>query len=286
MLFLDILKIVAIFLIVFEHLFASRIYPWLDIIYLNVKISNIFQISYGTIGILLFVFTSGISLALNYPFLKKEDLKDFYKGRFLRIYPAYWMAIFFAISIKPVLLNQSFSFFDTFKLMSGMEALPSFSLDSLKINNNFWFISLIIQLYLLYPLILYAINKKPQITIFSLMIISSLSCYLVADYLFLPNNWLVFSFLFFFGFGILLAKNAAYPMWINNNKVIASLSDTTFYIYLINAPLLFLAYNLPLFGIVLLSVSFVFLLIDNNLKKAFKKTAKIRKSEPLKIKNF
>lgn len=270
-LIVDVLRIIAIFLIVVEHLFASRIYPWLDVYYLRIEILDIFQISYGTIGILLFVFTSGLSLALNYPIVTKEHLKDFYKGRFLRIYPAYWIAIVFVILINPAVLNQSFNSLDVLKLVSGTEIFPTFSLESLKIDNNFWFITLILQLYLLYPLILYAINKKPKLSMAALMAISTFSCYLVADYLFLPNNWVVFSFLFFFGLGIALTKSSLYPMWINRSKILATLSDISFYLYLLNAPLLFLAYNMVLFTAVLSSLAFVFLLIDTNLKSVLKK---------------
>ncbi len=128
---------VATLLIVLFH--SQNLY--IEKIFSSKLIENIclFIKSYGAVGVDIFLFLAGFGLYFSYS--KNNKISSFYKRRFMRIVPEYIIVVSIIIlfkstnSLKNYLFNISFLalFFDT--------------------KCYFWFFSLLVLLYLCYPLI-------------------------------------------------------------------------------------------------------------------------------------
>ena len=114
--------------------------------------SNTFLINLGdflrkssNIGVNLFLILSGIGLYFS--FSKNSNIKDFYKKRAFRILPSIIIVAFiYYLFIKKVAFLE---------LIKGV-TLTSFFIDG---TRDFWYFSLIIVLYLIYPLLHKLIDK-------------------------------------------------------------------------------------------------------------------------------
>jgi peptidoglycan/LPS O-acetylase OafA/YrhL len=143
----DVLKATAILLIVFGHI--DNNVSFYDLIgflgYYN-----------GVIGLSIFFFVSGFLLSQTDPVVSSlQDFKKFYRKKFIRIYPLYWVAlaslviIFGLLQISPGhVVPYNFSL-DTMLLhFSGLQGIfPWNEIQSM------WFVGVIILFYLLYPII-------------------------------------------------------------------------------------------------------------------------------------
>jgi peptidoglycan/LPS O-acetylase OafA/YrhL len=142
---LDILRAVAIIIIIFSHL--SYFLP-------TVKLSNftldpVASASITSFGIALFLFISGFVLYLNHPSLSQRNrLTDFFKKRVLRIFPLYWLSL----ALWFVMGQQFASRLDALVIILGLQGFlsPRFSSD---FTTGWWFIGVIVVLYAIYPLI-------------------------------------------------------------------------------------------------------------------------------------
>ena len=125
----------AIILIVFYHM--PRVSP----------ILNIFNP--GFIGVDFFLFFSGFSLCYSY---EKNKVVAFYRRRFFRIYPMYFI-LATIISVMPICRGGGISLLSWFCNIT--------TLSYYKIGGSFvdWYLSSIFLFYLLFPL-LYAVTKK------------------------------------------------------------------------------------------------------------------------------
>jgi peptidoglycan/LPS O-acetylase OafA/YrhL len=98
LLFIDLLRIVGISLIIIHHLYyygGWTYFPWIYISF-HYPARAAFHIDLGSIGVWLFIFASGASLALSkYSFGSLKNVGKFYGNRLLRIYPIYWVAVYF-----------------------------------------------------------------------------------------------------------------------------------------------------------------------------------------------
>ena len=97
----------------------------------------------GNVGVDMFLFLSGVSLYFS--FSKDGDIARFLKKRFLRIAPAvwvlfgwYWVVLYLVESFAPAQLVPRLMLVD-FWLMTG--------------DGSIWYVSLILVLYLAYPLV-------------------------------------------------------------------------------------------------------------------------------------
>jgi peptidoglycan/LPS O-acetylase OafA/YrhL len=137
LLVIDVLKIAGIVLIVLQHEWTTHAIPLLDQVYFSVNVWGVWQFEFGTIGVFLFLFASGLSLTYSHPqFSSWGDLKSFYGKRLLRIYPAYWIfGVGFFVCVFPQFLNQAFDWVDVVKIVSGFQAfggLGSFAVHNIK----------------------------------------------------------------------------------------------------------------------------------------------------------
>jgi hypothetical protein len=166
----DMLRAIAILFVFFFHA-QNKLFPHYFIESFNddhtLKVSsfkdvvlNFSPISYGWSGVHLFLLISGFLIHLG--FLKIKDRftwKGFYSKRFWRIYPPY-ILILLVVSV----VKKSSYFYSTtgiFKhLLSHIFFVHNFS-DStfFSLNGSFWSLALEVQLYLIYPLLLFLRRK-------------------------------------------------------------------------------------------------------------------------------
>lgn len=142
----DFLRGFSIFTIVLMHLFQS--YPMPNILY------KIF--SFGGAGVHVFILCSGFGLYLSYLY-KPLKYKDFLKRRFTKVYIPY---------IIVILASALIPFYNTsedkwFQLLSHVFLFKMFdeTLES-SYGGQMWFVSTIIQFYVLWPIILKLFKNK------------------------------------------------------------------------------------------------------------------------------
>lgn len=116
----------------------------------------------------LLVFVSGFLLSFNLEDTrgnKKISWKEFYKRRFLRVYPAFIFASLLYIIYFYFASDKIFSFDDIVKHMSGFNQLPVFPdhknwVNTFSIAHQLWFVTFILFCYLLFPLVFKALKKS------------------------------------------------------------------------------------------------------------------------------
>lgn len=115
-------------------------------------------VSEGSVGVDVFLFLSGIGLFFSMN--KDTSILKFYKRRFERIIPIYLLIAVPLYAILVFVLNSG-SFFDyIFQISSFTYWYPN--------NNSFgevWYVSFIIPLYLVYPLIYLSTQKNRKLFI-------------------------------------------------------------------------------------------------------------------------
>jgi peptidoglycan/LPS O-acetylase OafA/YrhL len=271
--FIDILKIVGILFVLAEHLGPYYVFPFTN--YLNVALGKMYEFNFGSIGITLFLLASGCSLYLTHPTVgTRQQAKDFYLKRGLRIYPIYWLAIVFALVWQPFRLQQTFIAVDMVKLVSGFQSLGAQSHVDFwgLVNGNFWFLTILLSLYLLYPVISLAFKKNPHATFALLIAISIVSRYVMSNAAtyFMGIYWMPLCWLPEFALGIYLLKLGVKPK-TQSTKMLLFFGNFSFYLYLINQPILQsfnLEQNILLFGVILFFCGCLFYFVDKNSKQA------------------
>jgi peptidoglycan/LPS O-acetylase OafA/YrhL len=239
----DILRIIAIFLVVFAHLCQFLGSPGWGGFF---GIWNFFWVSSGGIGVTIFLIVSGGSLALNYPsFPTWNAVKRFYTGRLIRIYPAYWLATFFTILIYSAFIPGFPGILSLQTILLTLSGLYVF-LDVWggPVMSIGWFVGLILALYLLYPLLIQGFNKDQNGTLIFLLIIS-VTARIVCGYLLSEGighrliDWVPFCRLFEFGLGIYIVRAGLGLDRVHVSEKIASViifaSSLTYPVFLINS---------------------------------------------------
>lgn len=250
LMFLDIMRILAISFVVLTHI-SKTLHS-----YYFVLIPNIYDFGIGMFGVILFIITSGAVLEYNYGSMEWRQIPRFLLKRIKRIYPIYWVSLALGLMVKPILLKSNFidilSQFSGFNAFTGKWGGP--------INTVGWFIGLIICLYALFPLLSHLCKKNPEIFIaFSLFVsLSSRFYFSISGDKTDAVRWFPLCALFEFSLGIYIIKRELYPKLVNNSKTISWLSDLTFYVFLIHYPILFL--NQPGLKYLLFYISTVFVL--------------------------
>ena len=119
-------------------------------------ILNFNPMGQGAIGVILFLVISGFLIHLIY--LKSEtklNIKTFFSKRFWRIYPPYLIVLLFLFINKIDLTGSGIkSILSHIFLVHNLNDKTFFS-----INPSFWSIALECQLYLIYPVYLFILNR-------------------------------------------------------------------------------------------------------------------------------
>lgn len=116
---------------------------------------------FGDHGVQLFLIVSGFGLT--WGLLQKGvgpvlPLRSFYLRRFERIYPSYWMAhlIFFVLAFVLLALEVRHTSLTFYLSLTGFRLTPA---SFYAISPSWWYITLIVQLYLVFPLLWWLLQR-------------------------------------------------------------------------------------------------------------------------------
>ena len=125
-----------------------------------------FGIYVGALGVSLFLIISGAALTLTYR--RPINLKRFYWKRFLNIYPMFWTAwvlgtlyYFLIFNGRPPNAGPAKSFIFTLLGVDGL--VSAFGWPTMYLLGE-WFLGFILLYYVVFPLILWAIDRFPVVT--------------------------------------------------------------------------------------------------------------------------
>lgn len=160
--YLDLIRVVSILLIFIYHFNVA-----LESFNISVPfplLKNTCNATLGHIGVSLFLLLSGASLAYTYP--KYKTLKDFYKKRFLSIFPAFWLIyiglfLWFDVPEHTGILASNTPLWYLIFSIIGMDGylygvLPTFY------SIGEWFLGMIIIFYILFPFFYWCMKKFPR----------------------------------------------------------------------------------------------------------------------------
>lgn len=175
----DVIRVIACFCILAIH-FSASFSGWTGGVFLypnSILPNYIFNnsIYLGSFGVSLFFILSGTAMYRAYG-AKDISLPQFYKKRFLSIYPMFWIAWFVATGVA-MLVNGGIA-------SSGLKAAiaTALGMDGYAMALGYysfsgfyqvgeWYLGCILMLYLIMPLLIWGVKNHPLITgIISLMI--------------------------------------------------------------------------------------------------------------------
>lgn len=261
--FFDITKVIAILLIVIHHIPDPFIYKY------NIQSSVlpvIGNITLGSIGLIIFLFTSGALLYYNYP--KIDELGKYFFRRLSRIYPAYWISIFFGMVLFAAL----------WKYQTPLKLLTQFSGLLIYIDYNWgrffnymgWYIGLIVTFYIVFPLLVKLFERLAPITI--IIVVSASLFYRTISYnldtSIMALNWYYspISNIGFFVLGMAAIKYGFYPK-VNKIQYIDFLADLSFYVFLVHCLLInYWRLNPIIYILAILILSLALMWIDHKLQ--------------------
>lgn len=158
-------------------------------------------LAFGVFGVNLFIIASGVGLAMSSE-RRGLDWRDFFRRRFLKIFPLYYFLLL-GVSFLMLFRGRSIDFFDFFTHFLGIHSIfPDYTYS---ISTPFWYIGVIVQLYLLFPLIYGAAKKVNWLVVLTGALVLQL---LLTPYLtsFVGGGRFFSEFLFDFTFGIILGN--------------------------------------------------------------------------------
>jgi peptidoglycan/LPS O-acetylase OafA/YrhL len=104
---------------------------------------------HGEVGVDIFLILSGFTLALNSATL---PLKEFFKRRFLRIYPSYWLALGLFVWMLRFFYGQDRSWETIWHHALGIHGFTRLAFFA-DISDPLWFVSMIVAAYLVFAAI-------------------------------------------------------------------------------------------------------------------------------------
>lgn len=249
---IDIARVVAISLVAFTHIFQSVGNREVGGFF---GIKNFYWVSWGGVGVTVFLIISGLSLEINHGFIKQSWSKFMYL-RVKKIYPTYWVALLFSIGIY--VINMMYTFGKIFP--PGKWTLPELSCSLVGIcaffsmwggpfTNTAWFIGLIISLYAFFPTLSQSVKKHPWFTLVFTLTLSVISRLLIGPFnsqFYRPIDWFPTARLGEFTLGIFLANQIPLKQWAKLklpprlNRTITAAAKLSFPFFLVHHPLLFI----------------------------------------------
>lgn len=116
-------------------------------------------LSLGWAGVPIFFVISGFCIHLSFARSRQRSLLVFYLRRFFRIYPPYLIALIGSAIVVPMI---AFNFNDPATIasfLSHLSLVQNFHPQAISINPSFWTIAIEVQLYLIYPVLLFFVAK-------------------------------------------------------------------------------------------------------------------------------
>ena len=199
----DLLKGLAIIWIVLLHIykdfpgvFCSSTY-WLNDLLCRV-------IMHGALGVDLFIILSGYLLSVSCLRTPRTHWFFFLKRRIWRIFPLYWFALALVLTLETI-VGSSGERFNLSSIIYHLAGLRGFTPYIFDLQGAWWFVTLILQLYLVFPVIWYLSEKYPLYVV----LIVAACCTVIARFLPFANlegNYSMFAFLPDFVLGLIVAK--------------------------------------------------------------------------------
>lgn len=172
--YLDIVKVIALIMVFTCHFTRSLERNAVGFV-CKVLPDEVCNLYLGSFGVTLFFIASGASLM--YVYSDKLNLGYYIKKRFTGIYPMFWIAFFIATGIS-FFRNQSIQpqGIPKWKILYS---ILGFDGNALWWGPNYyqlgeWFLSVIILLYLLFPLLRIGVKKFPIVTLTGSLILLAL----------------------------------------------------------------------------------------------------------------
>jgi peptidoglycan/LPS O-acetylase OafA/YrhL len=233
---LDIVRGLAIFLVFIFHaqidLYPDYVTPqyvdnFIQIKSLKEGILQFNPAAFGWVGVTLFFIISGFLIHLGYLGNRnKFTVITFYSKRFWRIYPVYFLVLLFfcfARNQGEYYLYSKQGFFDLFTHVFLIHNFWESTIFS--INGAFWSLAVEFQLYLLYPILVYASTKKglkPSLFVLFVLAIATrliLAAEIIEHHIIFPIDMLINAW-FTWCLGAYLAEK-----YVSGKKVIPSKSN-------------------------------------------------------------
>jgi len=289
----DIIKIVGISMIVLLHMAIPTNLNWQWVLNTDLGILPrlpgplVFGVGgMGGWGVFLFILASGA--VIEYAYGKKIrtiTFSEFISKRLLRLYPAYWISILFAVAMVPALLNKDL--IEWIRTISGFYVylnpyIPFDTWTGGSIQSMGWFIGCIVGLYFFYPMTTEFLSKYREGGLFAIGILSwGMSLALLPDESI--SYWFPLTRLFTFALGIYLVQNELYPRWESTSLTIY-LGELTFYIFLVHftfTPILTsnIPEKIPVFIITVLIFSVLLFKIDSILHNIITRYCDTKKTQ-------
>jgi peptidoglycan/LPS O-acetylase OafA/YrhL len=152
-------------------------------------------LKFGYVGVDIFVFLSGYSLARGY-YEKELHVAPFYSRRFMRVYPTYWVVL---IPYLFLYLGHVDRLDFSYILLNMAAYSNSFLFDKPNLVPGSWYLSLLLTLYVAYP-VLHRLFKDSRNRFLVFMVLSLVV--LLSQYLFIKRSMLMITLripLFLFG---------------------------------------------------------------------------------------
>lgn len=197
-------KGIAVIMLLIHHLFYSTTYPYNEFQIFGINFWNMLAFFCKT-TVSIFVILSGFGLYKS--FFKEENIKYFYLKNLKKIYLNYWMIWLLFVPIGILLygrtLDSAYGDHIITKLIINLTGFQQY-FNFWGYNPTWWFITLILSLYIIFP-ILYRLSKNK----YTLEILFLISC---LGFLFSPKFELAFLFYFIPSFilGMLISKHSLF----------------------------------------------------------------------------
>jgi len=136
--------------------------------------------AHGEVGVDMFVILSGAGLALS---STQGTTGQFLMRRFLRIYPAYWIALTAFLAGDAWVWNRHFSTANILLHYVGMQAWFGDAY-ALSINDSFWYITLIVTLYIVYVPLRRFVDRPDRLLLLGALvsIVPAIYCFRTRQY--------------------------------------------------------------------------------------------------------
>ena len=163
---LDYVRAIATCLIILTHYNAVFLYMPEPNLQAIVGTAYIDKLYIGDWGVSLFLVLSGASLM--YVSQKKFNVWNFYKKRFLTIYPLYWFVYVITMSylfLKYQTINPVHA--EKYKIVLSIIGFDSYlnNITAVWSGIGEWFLGLIILLYIIFPLLYYMLQKHERLLV-------------------------------------------------------------------------------------------------------------------------
>ncbi|HIP38195.1 MAG TPA: acyltransferase [Desulfocapsa sulfexigens] len=161
-------------------------------------------IMHGALGVDIFIILSGYLLATSRLRNPQVHWFSFLRKRIWRIFPLYWFALAAILTLETVIgsSEESLNLPSVLYHLAGLHGFTSYIFD---LQGAWWFVTLILQLYLLFPVIWYLSEKLPLYVLLILAACCTVSARFI-PFANLDGNYSVFAFLPDFVFGLVMAR--------------------------------------------------------------------------------